>query len=71
MSDYFRPSFQKQTEEEFEKFIEENPELPLRNAKELMLFATRKLIFEVNEEQELKNINISKLNQIGKMLRED
>jgi len=71
MADYFRPSFQKETEKEFQDFIDDNPKLPFRNAKELMLFATRKLIFEVEEEQELENIDINKLNQLGKMLRED
>ena len=71
MADYFRPSFQKETEEEFQQFIEDNPQLPFRNAKELMLFSTRKLIYEVQQEEELKDIDLSKLNQIGKMLRED
>jgi len=71
MADYFRPSFQKETEKEFKKFIENNPELPIRTPKELMLFATRKMIYEVEKEDELKDLDFDKLNQIGKMLRED
>jgi len=71
MADYFRPSFQKQTKQEFQKFIDNHPELPIRNAKELMLFATRKMIYEVEQDGNLEDVDLNKLNQIGKMLRED
>jgi len=71
MADYFRPSFPEKTEKEFNKFLDNHPELPLRTPKELMLFATRKFIYEVEQEEEIENISAAKLNQIAKMLRED
>jgi len=62
VADYFRPSIQKSTENEFQEFLEEHPELPISDAKELMLFATRKFIVEVEHDKSIENISSEKLN---------
>jgi len=71
MAGYFRPSIQKDTEQEFNEFLEEHPELPLRDAKELMLFATRKFIVEVEHDESIENISSEKLNKYAESLISD
>jgi hypothetical protein len=64
----FRPSIQQETEEEFTDFIDNHPELPVRDAKELMLFATRKLILEVEHGDDMENISPERINEYAEQL---
>jgi len=47
MSDYWRPSISEEKKQELEEFIKQHKELPFNTPKEMMVFATNKLIYEV------------------------
>lgn len=46
MSDYYRPTIPQRKKEEWQKFLENNPELPADNVRELIEFAVNQIIWE-------------------------
>ena len=49
MSDYYRPTIPQRKKEEWQKFLENNPELPADNVRELIEFAVNQIIWEKNK----------------------
>ena len=52
MAERYRPSISKENKEMLDEFLEKYPELPFTDAKDLMLFATKKYMNEVETEEE-------------------
>jgi len=49
MTDYYRPTIPQRKKEEWQKFLEDNPDLPVENVRELIEFAVNQSIWEKNK----------------------
>ena len=52
MAERYRPSISKENKKMIDEFLKNNSELPFTDAKDLMLFATKKYMNEVETQEE-------------------
>lgn len=71
MADYWRPGYKEGYKEKLENFLEDNPELPFENPRELMKFCTDRFVTEVELNQEEMSRARKKLDELRDELMEE
>ena len=70
MADYYRPSINKKEKEMVDDFLERYPDLPFTDAKDLMLFATKRYMDRVENEEEIIDRQKQELENLVEQLKD-
>lgn len=69
MGNRYRPSISEGNKEMIDEFLDKYPELPFTDAKDLMLFATKKYMNEVETEEETIKRQKQELQDLAERLK--